>query len=177
MSKTDLKMGRASLIVALALVFGLVGFGTRSAVAQTITPNSIAVTSTQVNPEATANDAAIEADLNADLADDGDQASPARLPLPINVQGGWAGSIIDNKLGAGDISITITQKNRKLSGGWQVTWPSAPLPFTGNFKGRATARLIQVHLQSGQFNRKACRLNFTSTSASGTGISGNYHWF
>jgi hypothetical protein len=177
MITTDLKMGRTSLIVALALVLGLVGFGTRSAVAQTISPNSIAVTSTEVDPEAAANDAAIETDLAADLDDSGDQASPARLPLPINVQGGWAGSITDNKLGAGDISITITQKNRKLSGGWQITWPTAPQPFTGNFKGRATARLVQFHLQSGQFNRKVCRLNFTSTSASGTGISGNYHWF
>lgn len=176
MSKTDLKMGRASLIVAIALVFGLVGFGTRSAVAQTISPNSIAVTSTEVDPEAAANDAAIETDLAADLDDSGDQVSPARLPLPINVQGGWAGSIIDNKLGAGDISVTITQKNRKLSGGWQITFPSQPQPFTGDFKGRATARLVQLHLRSGQFNRRLCRLNFTSTSASGTGISGKYHW-
>jgi hypothetical protein len=48
--------------------------------------------------------------------------------------------------------------------------------LTGDFNGRATAKQITFHLASGQFNRKVCRLDFHSLTASGSEISGKYEW-
>jgi len=52
----------------------------------------------------------------------------------------------------------------------------APAPLLGDFKGRASAREVALRLDSGQFNRKACRLEFHSITASVSEISGKYSW-
>jgi hypothetical protein len=104
---------------------------------------------------------------------DTDAVSPDRLPLPINVAGQWTGTITDNVLGAGDFGITFIQTNRKLEGGWSIMFP-AQSQLLGNFKGRATAKQITFHLAG--FNRKVCRLDFQSLTASGSEISGKYEW-
>jgi hypothetical protein len=108
-----------------------------------------------------------------DAADTGDVTAPDALP--VNVQGSWTGPIIDNVMGAGSISVDISQTNRRLNGGWSATFPTSPV-FLGNFDGRASARAVNLRLDSSVFDRKGCRLVFHSITASGTEIQGNYHW-
>jgi hypothetical protein len=150
MNVSGSKFKRFSLAIAIALLFGLVGLSARSAFAQDDSTDGV----------------------------DTDAVSPDRLPLPINVAGGWTGTITDNSLGAGTFNISFAQTNRKLSGGWSITFTDQSEPMlTGDFNGRATAKEIDFHLDSGQFERKACRLEFHSMVAKGSEIiSGKYSW-
>jgi hypothetical protein len=148
MNASGSKLIRSSIAIAIALLFGTVGWGAQFAIAQDDSPGGI----------------------------DADAVSPDRLPLPINIQGGWSGSITDDSLGVGTFDISIVQKSRKLKGQWTAQLPDEPL-FLGDFKGRATARVITLHIGSTTaFNKKSCQLNFHSLVASGIGISGKYTW-
>src|ERR1700683_380886 len=86
----------------LALLLGMMRLGVGAAFAQDTSPQP------NVTPP---QDIASPDDV------DNDAESPDLL-LPINVQGSWSGSITDDSLGGGSFSITITQHNYRLSGGW-----------------------------------------------------------
>jgi hypothetical protein len=96
--------------------------------------------------------------------------------LPINASGMWTGDISDDSLGSGSINLSISQKNKKLSGGWSATFTTAD--FLGGIeKGSlSTAKHITLKLGSSSFDKNACRLKFVSAVANGTEIQGNYQW-
>jgi hypothetical protein len=161
MNAIALRMNRGSTIVATFMLLGLIGLGARLASAQDID-----------------SDPAVSSDQDVSAPDDvnTDGETPEEFPLPINVQGSWSGSITDDSMGGGTISISIAQHNTKLSGGWTATFPTSP-EFLGNFKGSAGSRIIKLKLASAQFNRRLCRLVFKSVTASGVEIQGNYIWY
>ena len=64
--------------------------------------------------------------------------------------------------------------DRRLSGGWTATFGTQE--FLGDFKGIATPKQVNFNLASGQFERRSCRLEFKSVSASGGEIQGTYRW-
>jgi hypothetical protein len=140
------KFKRSSVAVAIALLFGLVGLSARSTFAQDASTDGV----------------------------DTDAVSPDRLPLPVNVAGQWSGTITDDDLGAGDFTISISQTNRKLSGGWMATFTNQA-PLLNKFDGRASAREVVLRLDN-DVDRKACRLAFHSIIANRTEISGKYIW-
>ncbi len=102
--------------------------------------------------------------------------------LPINVQGSWSGTITDDNMGAGTITLSIKQTNRDLTkgSGWTATFnTSATSPqYVGGMENgsRATSKGITLKLGSSSFNKKDCHIQFSSTSPSGTQIQGNYKW-
>ncbi|MHB8382928.1 MAG: hypothetical protein ACYDC3_11410, partial [Candidatus Binataceae bacterium] len=101
-----------------------------------------------------------------------DAASPDALPL--NITGKWTGSITDDGMGAGDFTVSFTQSNRKLRGGWTATFTSASL--LGSLKGRAAPRKVNFAMSSGDFTKRSCRMKFKSLSAAVGQIQGNYRW-
>lgn len=113
--------------------------------------------------------------VKSTFAQDANSDAVSPDALPINVQGSWTGSITDDTMGAGDFTIAIMQRKRRLSGGWTATFPSTP-EFLGDFEGRATAAVITLRLSSADFTRRRCRLDFRSITASGTEMQGNYRW-
>ncbi len=152
MNVSGLKIRRSGLALAIVFTLGIVASPAMFARAQ---------------------DALPDADVSSNGVDS-DAVSPDKLPLPINVQGTWSGTISDDDMGAGTLTISITQTNRKLSGGWSATFSSTS--FLGEFNGRATAKMVRLHLSHAQFEKKTCELNFKSTVANGTEISGSYKW-
>jgi len=133
-----------------------------------------AIVSSAHAQEISAQDDSTAPDASASDGSDGaDTDSPDALP--ISVAGAWSGTITDDALGAGDFTITFSQKNRKLNGGWTATFTSVP-EFLGDFKGKSTSSRVTFNASSGQFNKRSCRLKFKSTTASGGQILGNYRW-
>ena len=108
-----------------------------------------------------------------DASDGADTDSPDALP--ISVAGAWSGTISDDKMGAGDFTITFSQNRRKLNGGWTATFTAVP-EFLGDFKGRSSSRRVNFQLASGQFDKRSCHIRFKSTTAGGGQILGNYRW-
>lgn len=154
-----------TISVASAFFGALLWIGTMTLPAM-VTParaQEISAQDDSAAPDASASDGSEEADIDSPDA------------LPINVGGAWSGTITDDALGAGDFTITFSQKNRKLNGGWTATFTSVP-EFLGDFKGKSTSRRVTFKASSGQFNKRSCRLKFRSTSASGGQILGNYRW-
>ncbi|MGC1676287.1 MAG: hypothetical protein WA740_02040 [Candidatus Binataceae bacterium] len=129
---------------------------------------------TPVHAQEISNQDSTAADTSAaDANDEADLDSPDALP--INVGGAWSGTINDERMGAGDFTITFRQNRRKLNGGWTATFNSEPV-FLGDFKGRSTSRRVTFRLSSGQFQKRSCHIKFRSTNASGGQITGNYRW-
>lgn len=145
-------------------------FGAVVWMAVMVSPASV----TPVHAQEISNQDSTAADASAaDASDEADLDSPDALP--INVGGAWSGSIRDDMLGAGDFTITFSQKKRKLNGGWSATIGSLA-DFLGDFKGRSNSKRVTFNLSSGQFQKRSCHLKFRSTTASGGQIIGNYRW-
>jgi hypothetical protein len=94
--------------------------------------------------------------------------------LPINIEGSWSGSINDDSLGAGDVSFSISQKNRKINGGWSATFNT--FSVLGDFKGHVTSKKATFVLTSANFENKSCKAKFTPSEVSGTEITGSYKY-
>lgn len=109
---------------------------------------------------------------------DSEASASAESPdaLPANVQGSWSGSISDDSLGAGTITLSIQQHNKKLSGGWTATFKTAD--FLGGIEGgsQSTAKQVTLKLGSSSFDKRNCSLKFKSTLLNATEIQGNYEW-
>ena len=112
------KFKLASVAIAIALLFSLIGLSARSTFAQDASTDGVGA----------------------------DAVAPDRLPL-VNVAGQWSGTITDHDLGAGDFSISISQNNRKLSGAWTATFTNQA-PLLNKFEGRAGAREVVLRLDN-----------------------------
>ena len=119
--------------------------------------------------------AAATPDASATDDSTADVSTPDALIL--NLNGQWEGTMIDNVLGSGDVSINIlqNQKNhKKFTLSWSVTFPS--ISYQGQGDGKATSKKVSFDLTSGSFTDKRCKAEFKSTSADGGSIQGNYKW-
>jgi hypothetical protein len=104
-----------------------------------------------------------------------DVSTPDALILDLNGQ--WSGTIIDDNLGSGDLSVNIlqNQKNhKKFTLSWSAEFTS--VSYQGQGDGKATSRKVDFDLTSGSFTEKHCKAVFKSTSADGGSIQGNYKW-
>jgi len=80
-------------------------------------------------------------DSNGDLVPSNPFFVPDKKTPPPNVAGSWCGSIQDNVLGSGEITLAIKQKGSKLSGTWTDDFGGFG-KLSGKIKGTAlTARL------------------------------------
>jgi hypothetical protein len=152
------KTGAAIIAVSLAsFAIGVVGeivaqFGPEPAVAWS-------QDSTQV-----ANDAA-----PGDSADNFLESEPDQKSTPPNVGGAWCGSLEDNQLGSGTISMNVLQKGSKIHGSW-----TDDLGASGTFKGKVQGNAVVVTLKPRGTN---CRYHVNGTLVTPTEISGNYSVF
>jgi hypothetical protein len=94
----------------------------------------------------------------------------------IDVVGKWTGNIDDDSLGGGDMTLTIENqtKNNKIKGAWNATFKS--FDVTGTFTGKVKATGATLELSGIEPKNKACKVKFTATGISESGISGNYKY-
>jgi hypothetical protein len=92
----------------------------------------------------------------------------------INVVGKWTGTISDDRLGGADITINIEEQNNKnqISGAWSVE----QFDILGKFTGKVTIKGATLELGGIEPKNKACKVKFTATELSSSGISGTYKY-
>ena len=88
---------------------------------------------------------------------------------PPDVRGPWCGSINDNQLGLGTISMAIGQKGSKLSGSW-----TDDLGASGTLKGKVQGSAVIVTLKA---RRSKCRFAVNGTLVGPNEVTGNYSIF
>ena len=88
---------------------------------------------------------------------------------PPNVSGSWCGSINDNLLGLGTISMAIKQKGSKLSGSW-----TDDLGGSVSLKGKVQGTAVIVTLKT---RGSKCRFAVNGTLVSPNEVTGNYSRF
>lgn len=115
--------------------------------------------------DSTPADGAAQDDSGGDVI----QSEPnIKLP-PQNVRGPWCGSIDDNQLGLGTISLAITQKGSSLGGTW-----TDDLGASGTLKGKIQGSAVIVTLKPRGSKR---RFAVNGTLVSPGEITGNYSIF
>lgn len=88
---------------------------------------------------------------------------------PRDVQGGWCGSMSDNHLGSGTITLAIDQKGSKLAGTW-----AADLAGSGTLKGKIAGSTVTLTLSPAG---NKCRAAVNGTLVEPGEITGNYSIF
>jgi hypothetical protein len=102
-------------------------------------------------------------------ADNFVESEPDQKSTPPNVGGAWCGSLEDNQLGSGTISMNILQKGSKIRGSW-----TDDLGASGTLKGKVQGDAVVVTLKPRGTN---CRYHVNGTLVTPTEISGNYSIF
>lgn len=113
-----------------------------------------------------------QADSDAAQSDSVDnfiESEPDQKSTPPTVGGAWCGSLEDNQLGSGTISMNILQKGSKIRGSW-----TDDLGASGTLKGKVRGDAVVVTLKPRGTN---CRYHVNGTLVSPTEITGNYSIF
>jgi hypothetical protein len=163
MNESRLRMTRATALMANVLLFGILRVGASVVFAQD---------SSAAQSAASDRDVISPDDVNPDPVPDA--VSPEVLPRALNIRGPWSGSITDNVLGAGAISLSVNQRVRQLGGGWAATFPS--VQYVGTFKGTSTTKAVKFNLASTHFATGRCQVRIAGLAVSDTEISGTYFW-
>ena len=97
------------------------------------------------------------------------QSEPNKKSPPPHVAGPWCGSIDDNQLGPGTLSLDINQKGSKLNGTW-----TDDLGASGTLKGKVQGDAVIVTLKP---RGSKCRFAVNGTLVSSDEITGTYSIF
>jgi hypothetical protein len=101
--------------------------------------------------------------------DSGGDAVPLNKKRPHHVAGPWCGSIYDNQLGSGNLSVELHQRGTSLSGRW-----SDDLGFSGTFTGKIKGDAVTGRVKK---RHSKCKVAVVATLVAPDEITGSYTQF